>query len=151
MRSLGQWDTCSFDDQYKNTSQKSNHYLPLTNTRRYRIIVFFCLLAWVTRRCPGWFKWGFKKSNETQDLIWYQKYVGIARHWPSRALRAPPGGGDWRPCPQLFPKLPGTDFSHKAFLKTLMPLKVQLPLPPIGLELYQLGVHMRAKRNYYQQ
>ena len=87
----------------------------------------------------------------TQDLIWYQKYVGIARHWPSRALRAPPGGGDWRPCPQLFPKLPGTDFSHKAFLKTLMPLKVQLPLPPIGLELYQLGVHMRAKRNYYQQ
>ena len=35
-------------------------------------------LAWVTRRCPGWFKIGIKNSLETQDLIWYQKYVGIA-------------------------------------------------------------------------
>ena len=26
-----------------------------------------------------------------------------------------------------------------------MPLEVQLPLPTIGLELYQLGVHIRAK------
>ena len=27
-----------------------------------------------------------------------------------------------------------------------MPLKVQLPLPSIGLGLYQLGVHIRAKK-----
>ena len=40
----------------------------------------YATLAWVTRRCPGWFKWGIKNSIETQDLIWYQKYVGIARH-----------------------------------------------------------------------
>ena len=26
-----------------------------------------------------------------------------------------------------------------------MPLKVQFPLPIIGMELYQLGVHIRAK------
>ena len=26
-------------------------------------------LAWVTRRCPGWFKIGIKNSIETQDLI----------------------------------------------------------------------------------
>ena len=48
-------------------------------------------LVWIIRRCPGWFKWGFKKCFGTQDLIWYQNYVGIAKHWPSRALRDPPG------------------------------------------------------------
>ena len=25
------------------------------------------ILAWVTRRCPGWFKIGIKKSIETQE------------------------------------------------------------------------------------
>ena len=43
-------------------------------------------------------------------------------------------------------KMPGTDISFKLILKTQMPLKVLLPLPPIGLELYQLGVHIRAKK-----
>ena len=27
-----------------------------------------------------------------------------------------------------------------------MPLKVQYPLPTLGLELYQLGVHIRAEK-----
>ena len=30
-----------------------------------------------------------------------------------------------------------------------MPLKVQLPLPSVGLGLYQLGVHIRAKKPFY--
>ena len=30
-----------------------------------------------------------------------------------------------------------------------MPLKVQLPLPPIGLELYHQGVHILAKKKEY--
>ena len=50
--------------------------------------------------------------------------------------------GNWRLC------LPGTDISFKAILKTKIPLTVQLPLPTIGLELYQLGVHTREKRSY---
>ena len=28
---------------------------------------FYVTLAWVTRRCPGWFKIGIKKSIETQE------------------------------------------------------------------------------------
>ena len=38
------------------------------------LLILFCLgneiygsLAWVTRRCPGWFKIGIKKSIETQE------------------------------------------------------------------------------------
>ena len=30
-----------------------------------------------------------------------------------------------------------------------MPLKVKLPLPTKGLALYQLGVHIRAKKVFY--
>ena len=39
-----------------------------------------------------------------------------------------------------------TDLSYKALLKSLVPLNVQHPLPTIGVELYPLGVHMRAKK-----
>ena len=42
-------------------------------------------------------------------------------------------------------KKPGTHLSYKATLKSLMPLKVLHSLPSIGLELYQMGVHIRAK------
>ena len=45
--------------------------------------------------------------------------------------------------------MPGTDISCKAILKSYMPLKVQYPLPPLGLELYQLGVHTRAKNVFF--
>ena len=37
------------------------------------------------------------------------------------------------------------DLSCKAILKSQMPLKVQLPLRTIGLEMYQLGVRIKAK------
>ena len=43
-------------------------------------------------------------------------------------------------------KMPVKDFSYKAILKTLMPLKVQYPLPTIGLELYQLGYILGQKK-----
>ena len=33
--------------------------------------------------------------------------------------------------------MPGTNISYKAIIKSLVPLKVQCPLPTIGLELYQ--------------
>ena len=39
-----------------------------------------------------------------------------------------------------------TEISYITILKTQMPLKVQLPLPTIGQVLYQLGVHIRAKK-----
>ena len=42
-------------------------------------------------------------------------------------------------------KMPVKDFSYKAILKTLMPLKVQYPLPTIGWELYQLGYILGQK------
>ena len=31
------------------------------------ILIKYFTLAWVTRRCPGWFKIGIKKSIETQE------------------------------------------------------------------------------------
>ena len=40
----------------------------------------------------------------------------------------------------------GTTFSYTADQKPMIPHKVQCPLPSIGLELYQLGVHTRAKK-----
>ena len=43
--------------------------------------------------------------------------------------------------------MPGTEYGYTLNLKTLIPFKVQPPLPSIGLELYQLGVHIRAKKN----
>ena len=43
-------------------------------------------------------------------------------------------------------KMPGTDISHTAILKSQMPLKVRCPLPSIGWEPYQLGVQLRAKK-----
>ena len=43
-------------------------------------------------------------------------------------------------------KMPGTEFGYTLNLKTLIPFKVQHPLPSIGLDLYQLGVHIRAKK-----
>ena len=43
--------------------------------------------------------------------------------------------------------MPGTEFGYTLNLKTLIPFKVQHPLPSIGLDLYQLGVHIRAKKN----
>ena len=42
--------------------------------------------------------------------------------------------------------MPGTEYGYTLNLKTLIPFKVQPPLPSIGLELYQLGVHIRAKK-----
>ena len=42
--------------------------------------------------------------------------------------------------------MPGTEFGYTLNLKTLIPFKVQHPLPSIGLDLYQLGVHIRAKK-----
>ena len=43
----------------------------------------------------------------------------------------------------LFIKMPGVRLYIK---KTLIPFKVQSPPPSIGLHLYQLGVHIRARR-----
>ena len=47
---------------------------------------------------------------------------------------------------QVILKMPGTDISYKLILKTLLPLKAQCSMPYIGLKLYQLGVHTRAKK-----
>ena len=44
--------------------------------------------------------------------------------------------------------MPVQKFSYTATLKSLIPLQVRHPLPSIGLELYQLGVHTRAKNTH---
>ena len=42
---------------------------------------------WMTQHCPGWLKWGFKKSIEKLGLVRWLKHVEIARHWPGGALQ----------------------------------------------------------------